>query len=182
MIHEEELVFYRDEQSGKPCLGRMDRATEEVSIVIIEDVIGEAIRWNGPVPVLVSYDDRNAGLDMEEAYKKSFRAQMSRQVLMLEDASGRRGRFMKKINSISFPYALALDRDGEEIPMSYGIEGNCSTGRKEDKIVKMILVSQDGTEEVLKEAAASDMKGPEKTVVNTTAEVDSTDFPPVIED
>lgn len=178
MIQEIELVFYRDGESGKPCLGMVDKQSGEVRNVIIEDIISDSLTGDGPVPVLVTYDRQISGVDMEEAYKLSFKVLRNKQTILLEDKSGRRGRFIRKLNSISFPYAIALNRDGEEFPMSYSIDGNCSSGKKEDRIVRMILLSQDGSEEVLKGDApdVADDKD-RKEEKDNGPHVDSSDFP-----
>ena len=182
MIHEEELVFYRDKESGRPCLGRIDKGTGDIRYVEIEDVLGESLDGDEPVPVLVTYDVKACGIDMEEAYSRYFKVIKNHQSLALEDASGHRGRFLRKINSVSYPYALAVTIDGEEIPMSYAIDGRCSTGKKEDTMTRMILLSQDGSEDVLKECGTAAGTHPEEKKTNVNGTVDASDFPEMIED
>ena len=54
MLHELELVFVRDGESGKPFLATLNKETNELHEAILEDIIDSHVKGTEPVAVLVT--------------------------------------------------------------------------------------------------------------------------------
>lgn len=164
MLHELELVFVRDEESGKPFLATLNKDTNELNEVILEDIIDSHVKGNEPVAVLVTYHDDSMDIDMNELFRLHFRLTSKKGKLLLETADGRTGRFVKRLSNPEYPFMIILGAEGNEISLSYSASGECCTGKSSDRIAKY------------HESMAIAPEAPRKPV-EKKAEVDSEDFP-----
>lgn len=164
MLHELELVFVRDEESGKPFLATLNKDTNELNEVILEDIIDSHVKGNEPVAVLVTYHDDSMDIDMNELFRLHYRLTSKKGKLLLETADGRTGRFVKRLSNPEYPFMIILGAEGNEISLSYSASGECCTGKSSDRIAKY------------HESMAIAPEAPKKPV-EKKAEVDSEDFP-----
>lgn len=164
MLHELELVFVRDEESGKPFLATLNKDTNELNEVILEDIIDSHVKGNEPVAVLVTYHDDSMDIDMNELFRLHYRLTSKKGKLLLETADGRTGRFVKRLSNPEYPFMIILGAEGNEISLSYSASGECCTGKSSDRIAKY------------HKSMAIAPEAPKKPV-EKKAEVDSEDFP-----
>lgn len=164
MLHELELVFARDEESGKPFLATLDKSTNELHEAILEDIIDSHVKGSQPVAVLVTYHDDSMDIDMNELFKRYFNLIKKKIRLTVETADGRKGRFVKKLSNPEFPYMIMFGAEGDEMPFAYTQNGECCTGKDSDRIVKY---HEEGT-------SANDIPKKEEA---KKADVDGDDFP-----
>lgn len=164
MLHELELVFVRGEESGKPFLATLNKDTNELNEVILEDIIDSHVKGNEPVAVLVTYHDDSMDIDMNELFRLHYRLTSKKGKLLLETADGRTGRFVKRLSNPEYPFMIILGAEGNEISLSYSASGECCTGKSSDRIAKY------------HESMAIAPEAPKKPV-EKKAEVDSEDFP-----
>ena len=73
MLHELELVFVRDGESGKPFLATLNKETNELHEAILEDIIDSHVKGTEPVAVLVTYHDDSMDIDMNELFRLHYR-------------------------------------------------------------------------------------------------------------
>lgn len=164
MLHELELVFIRDEESGKPFLATLNKDTNELHEVILEDIIDSHVKGIEPIAVLVTYHDDSMDIDMTELFKLHYRLTSKKGKLLLETADGRTGRFVKRLSNPEYPFMIILGAEGDEMSLSYSASGECCTGKSSDRITKY------------HEIKANAPETPKKPV-EKKAEVDSDEFP-----
>ena len=169
MLHELELVFIRDEESGKPFLATLNKDTNELHEAILEDIIDSHVKGTEPVPVLVTYHDDGMDIDMNELFRLHYRLTSKKVKLLLETADGRTGRFVKRLSNPEYPFMIILGAEGNEISLSYSASGECCTGRSSDRITKY------------HESNTTAHEAPKKPA-EKKAEVDSNEFPEEVPD
>ena len=115
MLHELELVFVRDGESGKPFLATLNKETNELHEAILEDIIDSHVKGTEPVAVLVTYHDDSMDIDMNELFRLHYRLTSKKGKLQLETADGRKGRFVKRLSNPEYPFMIILGSEGNEI-------------------------------------------------------------------
>ena len=169
MLHELELVFVRDGESGKPFLATLNKETNELHEAILEDIIDSHVKGTEPVAVLVTYHDDSMDIDMNELFRLHYRLTSKKGKLQLETADGRKGRFVKRLSNPEYPFMIILGSEGNEISLSYSASGEGCTGKNCDRIAKY------------HESNAA-VPEPTKKPVKKKAEVDGDEFPEEVPD